>query len=480
MKQHEHNLLENAYKAVEENRQNIEQDPYRLHYHLMPPVGLLNDPNGFIHFRGLYHLFYQWNPFETAHGAKFWGHYTSPDMVNWTHEPIALAPSEWYEKNGCYSGSAVEHEGKMVLFYTGNVKNEHGERETYQCMAISEDGFTFEKKGPVVHLPEGYTAHFRDPKVWKQENKWYMVLGAQDLNEQGKAVLYTSDNLIDWEFLGPIAGADMNGLGSFGYMWECPDLFELDGKEVLLLSPQGLEPEGYLYQNIYQSGYFVGKMEYETPEFSHREFIEIDRGFDFYAPQTTLDTKGRRLLFAWMGITDENEKFQPTIKSGWVHAMTLPRELTLKGDKLYQQPVEELQQLRKEEVFLPNTKISTSNQTLENVNGTSIELEITIIKNDAETFEISFRDAASMVYSKHEKRLSLHRKKFTGDAIESRHCHVEDLHQLQVFLDTSSIEIFVNGGAEVFTARFFPSETNQTILFSAEGNVMFDVKKWKL
>lgn len=165
----QHELIEKANQEVERNREMVESDPYRLRFHLMPPVGLLNDPNGFIQFKGVYHLFYQWNPFETAHGAKFWGHYTSKDFINWEHQPIALAPSEWYEKNGCYSGSAIENDGKMVLFYTGNVKDENGDRETYQCMAVSQDGITFEKKGPVIYLPEGYTAHFRDPKVWKKK-----------------------------------------------------------------------------------------------------------------------------------------------------------------------------------------------------------------------------------------------------------------------------------------------------------------------
>src|SRR5690606_27727101 len=115
-------LMEKAYNEVNKYRDKVLDDPYRLNYHLMPPVGLLNDPNGLIQYKGHYHVFYQWNPFATAHGAKFWGHYSSKDMVNWQEEPIALVPSEWYERNGCYSGSAIELDGKLYLFYTGNVK----------------------------------------------------------------------------------------------------------------------------------------------------------------------------------------------------------------------------------------------------------------------------------------------------------------------------------------------------------------------
>lgn len=480
MNQHEKSLLEKAYIAVEKNKVNIEKDPYRLRFHLMPPVGLLNDPNGFIQFNDTYHLFYQWNPFETSHGAKFWGHYTSTDLINWQHEQIALAPSEWYEKNGCYSGSAVEHEGKMVLFYTGNVKDEQGNRETYQCMAVSEDGYSFEKKGPVIYLPEGYTAHFRDPKVWKKENRWYMVLGAQDLDEQGHVVLYSSENLTDWDFHGSIAGPNRNGLKSFGYMWECPDLFELAGEDVLLISPQGIEPEGDKYHNLFQAGYFIGRLDYSNPTYTHGEFTELDRGFDFYAPQTTEDNKGRRLLFGWMGMTDENEQDQPTIKNGWIHAMTLPRVLTVTGNKLYQNPVEELKQLRKNEVLHKRVKIADSNITLEQIEGTSLELELNILENGSDFFEITFRDNVKVEYSTKDQRLSLHRQSFKGDVTESRHCHVESLKKLQIFLDTSSIEVFVNDGAEVFTARYFSSTETNKIVFSAKGQIDFDVKKWDL
>lgn len=121
-------------------------DPYRQHFHIMPPVGLLNDPNGVVYWKGVYHLFFQWQPFQTGHGAKFWGHYTTRDFVNWKREEIALAPSDWFDKNGCYSGSAVVKDDRLYLFYTGNVRDQDGNRETYQCLAVSDDGLTFEKK----------------------------------------------------------------------------------------------------------------------------------------------------------------------------------------------------------------------------------------------------------------------------------------------------------------------------------------------
>ncbi len=307
-------LIEQAYEEINKHKECVESDEYRLLYHIMPPVGLLNDPNGFIQWKGTYHLFYQWMPFKTEHGAKFWGHYSSPNLVHWQAEPIALAPTDWFDKNGCYSGSAIADGESLKLFYTGNVKDAVGNRETYQCLAESKDGIQFEKKGVVVELPEGYTAHFRDPKVWKHEDHFYMIIGAQSLAKQGQAVLFRSTDLKDWTHLGAIAGGGTEQLTDFGYMWECPDLFRLQEADILLVSPQGLEPEGMLYQNVYQSGYFVGQLDYEQAHYAHGGFTELDRGFEFYAPQTTLDEQGRRIMIAWMGVPEQYEQEHPTVK----------------------------------------------------------------------------------------------------------------------------------------------------------------------
>ncbi len=176
-----------------------------------------------------------------------------------------------------------------------------------------------------------------------------MVLGAQTEKLEGRAVLFQSDNLKDWQFLGDITGSNTDQLGEFGYMWECPDMFELNGKDVLIVCPQGLEAKEMRYQNVYQSGYFVGELNEQKPGFTHGDFEELDRGFDFYAPQTTKDESGRRILVAWMGVPDQDEQSQPTIQHQWVHCMTLPRELHLQNDKIVQKPVAELRTLRQNE-----------------------------------------------------------------------------------------------------------------------------------
>ncbi|MGR3765509.1 glycoside hydrolase family 32 protein [Rossellomorea sp. NS-SX7] len=473
-------LRQAAYAEMDEHKEIVERDPYRLRYHLMPPVGLLNDPNGFIQSRGVYHLYYQWMPFKTGHGAKFWGHYSSTDLVDWTHEEIALTPSEWYEKNGCYSGSAIEHDGNIHVFYTGNVKDEEGNRETYQCLAVSEDGVTFDKKGPVVHLPVGFTAHFRDPKVWKQDGTYYMVVGAQTTDLKGAVAIFRSENLADWTYSGILAGGGRGKLADFGYMFECPDLFPLDGEDVLIFSPQGLEAEGMKYRNVYQAGYVKGSFDPESTAFEHGDFEELDRGFDFYAPQTTLDDKGRRILYGWMSVPDQNEQNHPTIEYKWLHTMTLPRELKVVGDKVWQIPVGELTALRAEGVVEHRVTLMRENKELEGVRGKTVELQLDDIRIENGWLDLTISDGARLLYHQSDKVFTFERKSYVDGTVEKRQCTLNELKSMQIFIDTSSIEIFINGGEETFTSRFYPSPNLDRISFSASKKAEFRLKKWSL
>src|SRR5699024_9622562 len=234
------------------------QEELGVSYHIRPPYGLLNDPNGLVQFKGSYHVFYQWNPHGTIHETKSWGHVVSNDLVRWRTLPPALEPSEWYDKDGCYSGSAVIHGEELLLFYTGTVKQKEGDKKSYQCMASSIDGIHFTKKGPLFEHPPGYTRHVRDPKVWQdEEGIWWMVVGAQTEGMIGAVLVYSSKDLETWEARGPLMKEPL----ALGYMWECPDILLFPDKDILLFSPQGLEPEGDFYHNIFQSGYLSGHLD---------------------------------------------------------------------------------------------------------------------------------------------------------------------------------------------------------------------------
>lgn len=461
--------------AVAGNRHRIKNDPHSLGYHLMPPVGLVNDPNGLVYFKGAYHIFFQWNPFDTQHGYKAWGHYTSSNLTDWTLEPTALKPDAWYDKNGCYSGSAIEHDGILHLFYTGNVKDAQDQRSTYQCLAVSENGIHFEKKGPVLHLPEGYTPHFRDPKVWKAGDHWLMVLGAQNEALKGEAVLARSDNLTDWEFIGPIAGAGMNGLRDFGYMWECPDLFALDGRDVLIVCPQGLEADGDSYHNLFQAGYFIGDFDPLNHTFQHGDFAELDKGFDFYAPQTFTDGAGRRILFGWMGMADDQEQDQPTIQNNWIHALTIPRALELENGMLIQQPVAELRKLRGHRKHYSQLELE-KDVAFREVIAPMSEILLSFTRPVEGTFEMDIRNNLTISYA--AGRFTIERRIFDGLATEQRTFSLDTLSELQIFVDRSSVEVFINGGETVATSRYFPSEVDDAI--GIRGHMHFDLSLWEI
>ncbi|MCZ4149389.1 sucrose-6-phosphate hydrolase, partial [Escherichia coli] len=142
--------------------------------HIQSQTGLLNDPNGFAFYQGYYHLFYQWFPLGTEHGMKYWYHVRSSDLVHWEDRGIGIHPGDPQDSHGAYSGSAIEKDGKLMLMYTGNTRDERWIRHPYQCLAVmDEDDVVIKRETPVIPtVPAGYTDHFRDPKVW-QDGEWY-------------------------------------------------------------------------------------------------------------------------------------------------------------------------------------------------------------------------------------------------------------------------------------------------------------------
>ena len=479
-------VKENEEKSILEKKEIVEKDFWRQKYHIQGIAGLINDPNGFSQFKGKYHMFYQWNPLGTNHKNKTWAHSVSSDLLHWERMKTALRPDTWYSKDGVYSGSAIVDDEKLYLFYTGNVKDPEGNRESYQCLAVSSDGENFERWEPsIVNQPDGYTRHIRDPKVWKKDGKFYAVIGIQSENLEGKAVLYSSENIKDWKFEGEIAGANHGKIKDFGFMWECPDYFQLKDKkteeikDLLVFSPQGLEPEGDLYNNKYQTGYLFGKLDYEKTEFEIlSDFVEIDRGHDFYAPQSMEDNKGRRLIVGWMGIPEE-EDF-PTVKNEWLHCLTLPRELKVIDGKLYQLPINEMESIRGEKIEFSKkvageVKVGT---------GTTYELKakFTNINSDCGLKLRTGKNSETVLkFDYNDKKFVLDRTKGEQPDKRLRKVYLGDISELEltVFVDNSSVEVFINSGQEVFSSRIFPEKDADGISVFADKDVNVKIEKWE-
>ncbi|MDF2503368.1 glycoside hydrolase family 32 protein [Clostridium sp.] len=466
-----------ADKSIEKAEKKI-NNRYRLGYHIMAPANWINDPNGLVQYKGEYHVFYQHHPYDENWGPMHWGHVKSKDLVHWEHCPIALAPGDSFDKDGCFSGSAVDNDGELTLIYTGHnyIDKEKDIFFENQNIAISKDGIHFVKydKNPIISdPPEGSSKHFRDPKVWKHNESWYMIVGNSSKDNDGRVILYKSSNLKDWQYVGVIA----NSNGQLGYMWECPDFFELDGKYVLSLSPQGLERQGDLYANLFQTGYIVGDYDYETNQFTHGAFTELDNGHDFYAVQTFLDDKGRRIAIGWM---DMWESDMPTKKDSWCGALTLPRVLSLgNNNKILMNPVEELTLLRESEhnefknkSILQNYLIKTSKDLLE------LKVVFDLSKCTAESVELKIlgdkQEEILLNYNLANAKLSLDCSKSgkIKDGIRRVKLDKSNKLLLHVFLDRSSIEVFANEGEATMTSRIYPKENRLGIELSADnGNV---------
>lgn len=190
-------------------------ESFRNNYHFQPPFGLINDPNGLSFFNGEYNIFFQWNPFTCEHKFKHWGLIKTKDFINYTIPKVVLAPVDYYDKNGCYSGSAIERNGVLELLYTGNVKDKNGNRLSYQCAAIMNKDGDVKKLGALLDsVPKGYTSHFRDPKVYFKNGKYYFIIGAQTDKLKGRVLLYSSLDMRKWSLEGEVKTC----LENFGYM----------------------------------------------------------------------------------------------------------------------------------------------------------------------------------------------------------------------------------------------------------------------
>ncbi|XP_063823882.1 sucrose-6-phosphate hydrolase-like [Ostrinia nubilalis] len=427
-------------------------DRYYPRYHLAPPQGWMNDPNGFSVFNGEYHLFYQYNPLSSLEpGIAHWGHAVSEDLFHWEHLPIAMYPNNTYDSSGVFSGSALIEDDIMYLFYTGNVNhpNEQPNREQRQALAESTDGIHVTKyeNNPII-MADDRQPNIRDPKVWKHGSKYYMVLGNSFENDTlGRALLYSSDDKINWEEISVLHESD----GSLGFMYECPDFFKLNGKYVLLFSSQGIEPQGDKYRNLFQTGYIVGNFNYETNEFHPiTSFQELDHGHDFYATQTIKDNRGRRLLVAWFDMWERN---YPQAQDGFTGQMTIVRELHLTRDnKLIQEPVSEVKAVRANRVRRGKGRVGDV-VTFEDKAG-----EIDILGDSSEDLEVVIEGEGSTVtisYDASNGTVTLDRG--GDDGVRRTEWKPSgSILKWTIYVDASSIELFCGKGEVTFSSRFFP------------------------
>ncbi|MGM9680523.1 MAG: glycoside hydrolase family 32 protein [Eubacteriales bacterium] len=294
-------------------------------FHFEPPKGWMNDPNGLCQKDGVYHIFYQHNPYSLKWDRMHWGHATSSDLLHFEHQPIALFPDEPYEnEGGCFSGSAIVKDGVIHLFYT-SVSREMGQT---QSTATCTDGLHFvksEENPLIITPPAGSNRDFRDPKVSLIDGHYYMVVAGGE-NGVGMIFLYRSDDLTHWESLGILLSGS-----EYGPILECPDFFKMGDKYFLSFSMVSDHP----YRVITLVGDFDGQT------FSPEKRFDTESGPDYYAPQSFADESGRRISFGWIH-TWREERPKSDVTTG---ALTVPREVSYENGILRHYPIKALQNL---------------------------------------------------------------------------------------------------------------------------------------
>ena len=427
--------------------------------HLEPEHGLLNDPNGLAFFNGKYYVFHQWNRFKLDHSYKEWGLFTSSDLLHWKNEETALMPDSKYDKNGVYSGNAVVKDDSLHLFYTGNTKN-GGIRKSYQRQAISQLPNSFIKKDKVIETPADFTEHFRDPYVTKTSDGWQMIVGAQTKEYQGALATFYSADLSKWQYKGIFYTDSI-----LDQMCECPSLVNFGDKQLLIVCPQKrqINPD----QDISSyAGYLIG-MQKDNKFYPETEIKHLDAGIDFYAPQVFEDNNGRKIMLAWMSrMSEEQEERCPTNRFGYVHCLTLPRELIFENGYLYQRPLKEYRDAftLKKQIKDKKTEFIASQ-----------DFNVYRFKPEQDTsFEISLaNETLKLKYD--SKQLIFFRKNWINDEYEVRKLNIDHIAQLELYCDHSAIEIFINDGEQVMSARYFADSKKRENHFSSSSNFNLEI-----
>lgn len=481
-------MLEEANRYIEENAAKTDST-YRGEYHFTPQIGWINDPNGFTYYKGEYHIFYQYNPYgSTNAGAMYWGHATSKDLVRWTHKPVALAPDQNYDADGCWSGSAIVVGERLYLFYTGHY-DRGGVRVQTQNVAYSDDGVHFTKyeNNPVVgpdQLPEGTSAaDFRDPYVWEQSGKYYMLVGTMETGA-AKVQLYESDNLFDWQYKN-----DFLRSTHAGYCWECPNYIDFGETELFAFSGVDFPASGYAFQNYNSAVYALGEADFASGTMKISEFRELDVGLDFYAEQI-IRCGEDTVMTAWMNMWGRSY-VTSQLGHGWSGSLILPRTLAVKNGKLLQRPVAAISEYYENKVCVEDTLSGT--KEYEGVNGTVARIKLTADMSSSKSFTVSVfcgegvrtdisynKEEGIVTFDRSESGITISSDPREASRAKSRcaaYAPEGDVLEMEIFLDKSSVEVFFGAGELTMTSLSYNPVDAGGIIFSSDGETLLRIEK---
>lgn len=455
---------ENRYKRISDVPEDylsglkefVKKSEYYPTFHLAPPHGLMNDPNGLCEIDGWYHIFYQWFPLGPVHGLKYWYHVKTKDFIHYIDLGIGMSPDSELDCCGCFTGMASQKDGEWKLYYTGVNKD-----KIQNVCQVSFDGneIARDKKLCIAYDPKLTTKEFRDPCLF---DNTFMLVGTQDLNGEGKIAIYrqhegqfTFDRFLDL----PEALS--------GRMIECPNLLSLnDDCDLLIFSPQGIEsPDRFTFRNVFSVIYGIGKFNAENASFTCQKYAEIDNGFDFYAPQIFRDRKGRNILLGWLG---NSKCVYPSDYEQWAHMMTIPREIWCQNGRLYQLPLEELKSLRDDQVTMENS-VSLSRNSFEAVFKADSDFEVVLSNNRND--RLIFGGNSREYYLNRGETSHVFNQSYGTCRYAVRDTKKKQL--IRMYVDHSAIEIFADEGSVVFTSRFYIDDLTSLHCTGCNGEIFY-------
>lgn len=419
----------------------------RPRLHFTAPQNWINDPNGLIYYNGEYHVFYQHYPYACYWGTMHWGHATTKDFINFKHHPIALYPSKDFDRNGCFSGTAIEKDGKLYLYYTSikyakenpeyvHIQYSDDDLRASQSLLISEDGYHFDNKNNkyrVIDVIEDKTLgdyrHTRDPKVWKAENgKYLMAVGSKvksDTDYCGQVLFYESEDAVNFTY------KNRYGDDSIGNMWECPDVLKINNQWFMIFSPENIDEAPKPVSNAV---FIPIEFNEETCTIaSHKDYTYLDYGLDFYAPQTFMSKDNERMMLGWLRMRT------PIDGENWVGMYIMPRLLKEKDGHIYQEVIPEIKSLFNkktdcislDEPFL--MKATLNHDTYMNFGGFKISVHDDRIVLDREDVSIKHDKVCNSVTS----------EKLNGH------------YDVEIYYDYHVFEIFINDGKYVMSQAVY-------------------------
>jgi len=464
----------------------LARDPLRPQYHLLPAHNWMNDPNGPIFFNGRYHMFHQYNPQGAIWGNMNWAHATSPDMIHWRNEPVAISPTpNGPDQDGVFSGSAVLDQGKPTMIYTGVAPPDspnlatlrdghHTWRET-QCLAVAQDqdlrSWTKVAKPVIDAPPKGLdVTGFRDPVMWREGDHWKLIVGSGTPDRGGMILLYKSSDLRNWTYLHPLVeGApshkDASNPVDSGDMWECPDFFPLGSKHVLLIST-------------------MGKVRWKVGTYANERFTPEKEGVvdwgSYYAAKTMVDRDDNRILWGWI---PETRSDADLIIAGWAGVMSLPRGMSLNSENELQTEVAPaVNQLRSRVTqFTPDIPAASRERLLSmlRIHDLAAELDLHLqSKSDDFLLKLVDEDEKPFVAisctgtsSARELRVNEFKARLPGTTGSDVRLHM--------FLDGSVLEVFANE-ATALTARIYQVPSGPLKLVANESTDISSLRVWQM